>query len=279
MNESILSVEGLFKYYPGFTLRDVSFALEAGTITGFIGRNGAGKTTTLSCLLNLVHPDAGTIRFFGRPFDDAELEIKGELGFISGGVSYYPHKKLHVITEVTRKFYPNWDGDGYRRLMEEFHLPDTKTPAELSEGMKVKYALALALSHHARLLLLDEPTSGLDPVSREELLEVFLRLARREGTTILFSTHITGDLEKCAERILYLREGVLAEDCGLDTLLEKYRVVAVAQRDPALIGPREERLGWTGLVKAGAPLPLGAEVRQTTLEEIMIHLESEGVRG
>jgi ABC-type histidine transport system ATPase subunit len=141
-------------------------------------------------------------------------EIKEKIGFVSAGMTYYTRKKLKAITAVTKTFYPAWDDEAYRQYMSAFGLDEEKTPAELSNGMKIKYALALALSHGAELLILDEPTSGLDPVSREELVEVFLRL-KDEGKTVFFSTHITSDLEKCADRILFLQRGELKADDDL----------------------------------------------------------------
>jgi ABC-2 type transport system ATP-binding protein len=218
----VLSVRGLTKRYPGFTLDSVSFDLRPGAITGFIGRNGAGKSTTFKCLLNLVHPDEGKISFFGRPFVGNELSAKGELGFVLGGVDYYPTKKLRTITAVTKRFYPNWDEDAYRRYLAEFGLDENKTPKQLSDGMKVKYSLALALSHRARLLILDEPTSGLDPVSRDELTDVFTGLCEREGVTIFFSTHITSDLEKCAHDIIYIKAGKLVGAGGVAEFFKEY---------------------------------------------------------
>lgn len=193
---NVLSVRGLCKRYGSFALRDVSFDVAPGSITGFIGRNGAGKTTTLKSLLDFVHPDAGEALFFGRPLSADEFGVKQAVGFASGGFGFYPLKRLRTVTDVTRRFYPSWDETAYRRYLALFALDENKRVKELSEGMKVKYALALALSHRARLLVLDEPTSGLDPVSRDELLEIFLQLAQDEGISILFSTHITSDLEK-----------------------------------------------------------------------------------
>lgn len=219
-NSSIISVRNLTKKYPKFILSDVSFELEKGKITGFIGRNGAGKTTTLKSLLNLVHPDSGSIVFFGKSFDEAEFEIKQKLGFVSGGISWYPKSKLKTITHVTKKFYTDWDDDAYRKYSAMFHLDDDKTPEQLSEGMKVKYALTLALSHNAELLILDEPTSGLDPVSRDDLLEVFLHLCKKRNITILFSTHITSDLDKCADNIIYIKEGKILQSVPKEEFLK-----------------------------------------------------------
>ena len=199
-----LSVVDLCKKYDHFELNNVSFALETGKITGFIGRNGAGKTTTLKSLINFVHPQSGDVLFFGKSFKDNEFEIKHKIGFVAGGIDYYPKKKIKIITATTRRFYRDWDDDAYTRYMNMFSLDENKTPDELSAGMKVKYSLALALSHNAELLILDEPTSGLDPVSREDLLDVFLNLSK-QGITILFSTHITSDLDKCADNIIYIK--------------------------------------------------------------------------
>lgn len=278
----LLSVRNLCKTYPRFALQNVSFALSTGTITGFIGRNGAGKTTTLKALVNLVHPDEGEIAFFGRPFVENELSVKQRIGFVSGGVHYYPAKKLRAITEVTRRFYDRWDESAYRDYLERFELREDQTPKELSEGMKVKYALALALSHNAELLILDEPTSGLDPVSRDDLLDVFLTLVAERSVTILFSTHITSDLEKCADNILYLQKGRLIGDAPLDDFLRAYKV-ARWERDPRglpyadrLIGCKRDRNAYSALVRA-ADLPLpDAAVSDARLEDMMVHLDQEG---
>ena len=268
----VLEVRGLCKRYPSFALEDVSFVLRPGAITGFIGRNGAGKSTTFRSLLNLTHPDAGEVRFFGLDFAGHEGEIKSRIGYVPGEFVYYPRKKLSAITGVTRHFYPNWDEDAYRRCLERFALEEGKTPSQLSAGMKVKYALTLALSHRAELLLLDEPTSGLDPVSREELLEEFLHLSREEGVTILFSTHITSDLDRCADEILYLRKGRLAEQGSREELTGRYRLVAAREKPTDSLGTCPTAEGWTALYRAGdAP-----EGRPASLEDIMVHLEKGG---
>ena len=204
---NLLSIQGLTKHYPNFTLDNVSFALPAGKIMGLIGTNGAGKTTTLKAMLNLVCPDGGEIEMFGQDFRKNEEACKQSVGAALGGVDFYGHKKLAAITEVTRRFYQNWDEDAYRRYIEVFGLDPQKRVKELSSGMRVKYMLALALSHKARLFILDEPTSGLDPVSRDDLLGLFQKLVESGERSILFSTHITSDLEKCADYITYIKDG------------------------------------------------------------------------
>lgn len=275
----ILEVSGLTKTYPAFKLDGVSFALEQGRITGFIGRNGAGKSTTLNSLFNFVHPDCGEARFWGMDIGEHEFEIKQRVGFVGTGVNYYPLKKIKKISAVTASFYDSWDEAAYRRYMTAFELDESKSPSQLSAGMKVKYALALALSHSAELLILDEPTSGLDPVSREELLEVFMGLAD-EGKTILFSTHITSDLDKCADDIIYIKKGRIAAETALKDFVGAYRVVEYSGEAPAgadvLIGERRSKDGHTALIRTQDAERLGVKSEAADLEAIMIHFEKEG---
>ena len=217
---SIVELKNVCKTYPAFRLNDVSFQLEKGKITGFIGRNGAGKTTTIKSMLNLVHPDSGDISYFGMPLSEHETEIKQRIGYSTGTVSWYPRKTISQIVDVTKTFYPTWNEEAYRKYMTMFALDENKKPIELSEGMKVKFNLLLALSHKAEVLILDEPTSGLDPFSRDELLEVFETL-KEHGVTILFSTHITSDIEKCADNIIYISNGeIRAESAKADFIEE-----------------------------------------------------------
>ena len=240
--DCVLQVENLCKEYPKFKLQSVSFSIEKGSIMGFIGRNGAGKSTTLKSILNLVHPASGEIRFFGMDMAHHEGEIKQRIGFAGGAVDYYKKKKISAIVAVTKQFYDNWDDAAYKKYMKLFNIDEDKTPGELSEGMKVKLNLVLALSHGAELLILDEPTSGLDPVSREELLEVFEYLASK-GISILFSTHITSDLDKCADQITYIKDG---------------QIVASENKQAFLCRCREN--GWGN-----------------NIEEIMVHFEKRSI--
>lgn len=208
-----LRVENLTKKYPRFTMDGVSLTLERGRIMGLIGKNGAGKTTALKAILHLISPDGGQIEILGLPCPERELECRQKLGVVLGGIDFYRDKKLSAITNVTRRFYREWDEAAYRRYLEEFALDPDKRVRELSAGMRVKYLVALTLSHHAELFLFDEPTSGLDPVSRDELLELFRALTAGGERSILFSTHITTDLDRCADDVAYLRGGRLLA-CG-----------------------------------------------------------------
>ena len=203
---SIVEVRGLVKNYPAFSLQEVSFGVAAGRITGFIGRNGAGKTTTIKSMLNLVHPDGGEVDYFGKPLRGNETEIKKHIGYSTGVVNWYPRKKIRDIVAIVKAFYDTWDEAAYRKYLALFQLDESKTPLELSEGLKVKFNLLLALSHKAEVLILDEPTSGLDPFSRSELLDVFETL-KKEGVAVFFSTHIISDIEKCADDIVYISRG------------------------------------------------------------------------
>jgi ABC-2 type transport system ATP-binding protein len=277
---SVLSVRNLTKEYPAFKLDSVSFELGQGVIMGFIGRNGAGKTTTLKSILNLVHPSSGEIRFFGLDPEKNEYEIKQRIGFSGGTVSWFKKKKIRDIVAVTKTFYTDWDDSAFEKYAGRFRIDTAKTPEQLSEGMKVKLNLALALSHNAELLILDEPTSGLDPVSREELLEIFLTL-RDEGVSVLFSTHITSDLEKCADCITYIKNGRIVASCDMDRFIDSYRIVSggtlTGEQRQAVIGECMSKKGDTRLVRKGdAALFTGCDIAVPTLEEIMVHMDKEG---
>ena len=240
--DKVLSVSGLRKEYPKFTLDNISFEIDEGMIMGLIGRNGAGKTTTIKSILNLIHTSVGEIQYFGKSLNEHEAEIKQQIGYAGGAVDYYKKKKIKKIISVTKTFYSDWDDEAYRKYMDLFELDEDKTPSELSEGMKVKLNLTMALSHGAKLLILDEPTSGLDPVSRDELLEVFKLLAGK-GVAILFSTHITSDLDKCADSITYIRKGQLQFSGTMADYIEKCKSEGIGE----------------------------------TLEEIMLHYEKENL--
>ena len=203
----ILRLENVRKTYPSFTLKDVSFEVKPGQIMGFIGRNGAGKTTTLKCIMNLIHYESGKISAFETDMSKNELENKQRIGFALSELNYYPNKTIRQLMNVTKRFYKKFDEKKFNEACRLFNLNVDKKLEELSSGMKVKYSVAIALSHHAELLILDEPTSGLDPVSRDEILDIFRQIVKNKDRAILFSTHITSDLDKCASDITYIHDG------------------------------------------------------------------------
>lgn len=278
----ILSLQNLNKKYEKFELRDVSFSLEKGYIMGFIGRNGAGKTTTLKAILNLVHVDSGSVTYMGKDFSDNEFECKQNIGFMLGGWFYYYKQKLKNITNVVKRFYDNWDDAAYESYLKRFDLDPNKKVDELSAGMKVKFALALALSHHAQLLILDEPTSGLDPVSRDDLLELFQELIEDGEKSILFSTQITSDLEKCADFITYIKDGKIIASAEKDEFLNEYRIIKgtgeqlTEELKKMMIGYKKNKFGFSGLVRTdNLSKNSGLEVSSADIESIMIYFEKE----
>ena len=226
-----LEVNGLTKRYPKFTLKNVSFSLEQGRIMGLIGKNGAGKSTTLKAMLNMVCPDRGTIRMLGHDFRQEEEVCKQDIGVVLGSIQFYQTKKLQTITDVTKHFYRKWDDIAYQKYMSMFELDEKKQVHQLSEGMKVKYLIALALSHNAKLLIFDEPTSGLDPVAREDLLELFQHLVKDGKRSILFSTHITSDLDKCADDITYIKNGEIIASADKASFVQTFQSLKVPGED------------------------------------------------
>ena len=278
----LLRVDDLRKEYEHFTLDNVSFALERGYIMGFIGRNGAGKTTTLKAIMNLIHRDGGNVSMFGRDFTENEFYCKQRVGFMLGGFDFYPKRRLRDIADVTRRFYADWDETAYRRYLTRFELIDDKRADQLSAGMAVKFSLALALSHHAELLLLDEPTSGLDPVSRDDLIELFQEIIEDGEHSILFSTHITSDLEKCADYITYIKNGRVLRSCTKDDFTGEYRLVRGKAADlvpplsEKLVGVKQHAFGFDGLIRAADLAAAGGlEIAPADLETIMIHCDRE----
>ena len=226
-----MEIRGLCKRYPAFELKNVTFSVPQGAVMGFIGRNGAGKSTTIKSILGLVHLDAGHVEIMGKDFAGNERFIKENIGVVLGGIDFYPKKKIRILTDVTRRFYENWDEDKYRHYLRLFAIDEEKRVDQLSSGMQVKYMVALALSHYAKLLILDEPTSGLDPVSRDELTELLRKIAADGQRSLLFSTHITSDLEKCATHIAFIKDGEMQYTGSLDDFRDHYKDVGVTLED------------------------------------------------
>lgn len=278
----ILRVEGLCKSYAGFELKDVSFALDEGYIMGFIGRNGAGKTTTIKSILGLVHADSGRVTICGKDMSNDELACKQQVGVVLGEFDYYKRYTLSSIAQIYKRFYEKWDDESYLKYMKKFGLTDSKRVNELSSGMKVKFALALALSHDAHLLILDEPTSGLDPVSRDELLGIFQDVIEDGSRSIFLSTHITSDLERRADFITYIKGGRIVASEEQESFVDAYRMVN-GRNDQLtdgikekLIGLNSNKFGFDALIRAEDAALMGdAVISPADLESIMIHMERE----
>ena len=279
MNE-VLSVSRLNKKYPTFSLKDVSFVVKPGEIMGFIGRNGAGKTTTLKSIMNLIHYESGEIMAFDKDMTENELENKQRIGFALSELNYYPNRTIRQLMNVTKRFYKNFDEAKFEEVCKIFNLNIDKKLEELSSGMKVKYSVAIALSHHAELLILDEPTSGLDPVSRDEILDIFREIVRSQDRAILFSTHITSDLDKCASNITYIHDGEIVYTGKKKDFINSYLFVTDKSKNHSLekeyIAFKELDDRIEGLIDAKKKdifLENKIEPKEPDLEQIMIYLE------
>lgn len=276
-----LKVEGLKKAYKTFKLNNVSFEIPEGYIMGFIGENGAGKTTTIKAMLNVINKDGGKVSIFGMDIDQDEIAIKKQIGYIAGE-TFYPKKKLKEVTKIYKTFFDTWDESMYQSYLKQFKLDDDKKIDELSKGMKMKYELALALSHHANLLILDEPTSGLDPVVRDELLEIFQMIVEDGKKSVLFSTHITSDLDKCADYITFIQDGTIVESMTKDDLIDKYRLVngnmdQLNEVKDVLIAYKTNAFGFMGLIETSkVDASFQIKVAQPTLDDIMIYFAKRG---
>ena len=247
---------------------------------GFIGRNGAGKTTTLKCIMNLIHFESGKISAFGKDMSENELENKQRIGFALSELNYYPNKTIGQLMDVTKRFYKDFDEQKFEQVCKMFNLDKNKKLEELSSGMKVKYSVAIALSHKAELLILDEPTSGLDPVSRDEVLDIFREIVKNGERAILFSTHITSDLDKCASNITYIHNGEIMYSGTKKEFVNSYLFVKDKTNSKDLekeyIAYKEldDRIeGFIDVNKKDVFTKKGIEVKEPDLEEIMIFLE------
>ena len=278
--EEVLTVKNLNKTYPSFSLKDVSFSVKPGEIMGFIGRNGAGKTTTLKSIMNLVHYDSGYVAAFDKDMKEFELENKQRIGFALSELNYYPNKTIRSLLQVTKKFYKNFDEKKFFEVCKMFNLNLDKKLEELSSGMKVKYSVAVALSHHAELLILDEPTSGLDPVSREEVLDIFREIVRNKDRAILFSTHITSDLDKCATNITYIHDGNIVYTGEKKAFVGSYLFVSDNTKNQKLLNEYisykeldDHIEGLIDIKNKDVFLKNGVEPKEPDLDQIMVYLE------
>ena len=223
--DSILEVSGLNKRYGDFALKDISFYLPDGCITGFVGINGAGKTTTLRSILGLTNKVSGAVNFFGMDMAGNENKIKDRIGIVLGDGCFYEELTLLEMKNVIAPAYKNWCEQDFADYMEQFSLNPRQKINTLSKGMRMKYALALALSHKAELLIMDEPTSGLDPLVRSQLLKILKDYMNRGGRGVFFSTHITSDLEKTADMLIMIDGGQIVFQEEKDQLLDSYRII------------------------------------------------------
>ena len=276
---NILEVTGLCKSYRDFALKDITFSVPEGCIAGFIGVNGAGKTTTLKSILGLVRPSAGQIRVFGLDMANDEKEIKDRIGVVFDDGQFYMELTLKEMKNVLAPAYSSWSEQDFAGWLERFELSPRQKISELSKGMRMKFALALALSHKAELLLMDEPTSGLDPLIRAEFLHVLTDYMEQGGKGVLFSTHITSDLDKVADMLIMIDRGRIAFQEEKDALMDSYRII---KGDPAMLSEETRKLflkleentfGFTGITKEAdrvMKLMPGVLSERAAVEDIML---------
>jgi ABC-2 type transport system ATP-binding protein len=274
---NILEVRGLRKSYGAFTLKDISFDVPKGYICGFVGPNGAGKTTAIKLILNITRAESGSVKLFGK---DHNAESNEKIGVVMDAPMYVDEWTVADAEAAVSPFYADWDSEKYAEYLHRFRLDPKKKVNELSRGMKVKLQIAAALSHNAQLLILDEPTSGLDPVARDEICDLLREFVTDEDKSVLFSTHITSDLEKVADYIAFILDGELVFAGGKDDLLEKYVRVTGGPADIGeehrkfIIGYREYGEGFEGMIKTEnvGKLPRGVLAEALDLDEIIVFM-------
>lgn len=268
-----------------FVLRNLNVRVEAGYITGLIGPNGSGKTTMIRSIMNMIRPDEGEVRLFGETYREREREIKRRIGFVYDEDFFYNHLSIGEMKKIVASFYPTWNEAVFQQYIRDFGLPERRKIRDLSKGMKTKFALAAALAHEPELLIMDEPTSGLDPVFRRDILTILSAYIRDGSRSVLFSTHISADLERIADYIVYIGNGEV-RFCGTkEELLDSYVLVkgplALLQRASLpFVGLRQTPHGFEGLVDktsaAADAFDPPFQVEQPTLDDIVIFTQ-EGV--
>ncbi|MFB6367698.1 ABC transporter ATP-binding protein [Paenibacillus elgii] len=274
-----IELRNLTKTYPQFTVDNISLDVKQGYITGLIGPNGVGKSTLIKMMLGMIRPDSGSVKILGCDMPKEEVDIKQRIGIVSDDCFYYEHLTIRDSKKIIAPFYKKWNEKKFNSLLEQFELSPKKKIGDLSKGMKVKFSLAVALSYEADLLIMDEPTSGLDPVFRREMLDLLADMLQDESNSIIFSTHITTDLDRVADYIAFIHRGKLVFNEAKDEVLERY---AIVKGDSQLldsdirnkfVGIRETAVGFEGMVdnRQEAELLFGNYVvfDKPSLEDIM----------
>lgn len=280
--DNVIEICSLRKEYKNFMLDNISFSVPSGFLCGFIGENGAGKTTVLRLILGMARKDGGSIKLFGKNADDVSL--KEDIGVLFEQPYFQEDWTPIDVEKSMRPFYKKWSSKAFHQYLEQFSLEPEQKYKTMSRGMKMKLGMAVTLAHDAKLLLLDEPTSGLDPAGREEMLEILRAYMVEEDRTVFFSTHITSDLEKIADYIIYIQNGRIIYSGRKDELIEKYCLVKGGTGDlpqakqKQVIGLREYPVGFDGMIEikdiAGFP---GSVITETvSLDDIMVRMSKEG---
>jgi len=277
----MLELKNVCKNYKDFSVKNISFTLPRGYIMGFVGPNGAGKSTTIKMIMNLVKKNSGDITIFGKDNAKAEKDIKQYIGFVYDENHYYEELTCEQMKKIIAPLYKNWDEAQYQSYMERLQVPKNKKIKRLSKGMKMKFVIAMALSHHAERIIMDEPTSGLDPVVRSELLDILQEIVMEEEVSVLFSTHITTDLERIADYITFIHEGEIVFTGEKDEILENHVIVKGSndlldlEGKELFIGLRKNKFGFEGLAKDKQAIEDWFEnevvLEKPTLDDIVVY--------
>ncbi|WP_308578531.1 ABC transporter ATP-binding protein [uncultured Oribacterium sp.] len=230
---STLILKNVNKKYEksNFAIKDISFSIPEGSIVGFIGENGAGKSTTMNCILNVIRRDSGTIEIFGREMTDEDIDIRENIGVVYDSNNFPEYLTAKQLADILGRIYSKWDDFCFEQFLRRFGLPESQKIKSYSRGMSMKLAIAVALSHDSKLLILDEATSGLDPIMRDEILDVLLEFVKQENHSILLSSHITSDLEKIADYIVFIHNGEIILNKTKDELIYEYGVIRCSEND------------------------------------------------
>lgn len=231
---NVIEIKNVTKDYGDFKLDNVSFAVAEGTVCGFIGQNGAGKTTTIKLILDVIRADQGEIFLFGQRVNENTVGLREDIGVVFDEMGFHEFMTGKDINIMMKNIYKNWEEHTFFEYLKRFSLPSKKKCGDFSRGMRMKLQIAVALSHKAKLLIMDEPTSGLDPIVRNEMLQIFREYVAQEGHTILISSHITGDLEKLADSVVFINGGKIVLAGDKDEILEKHIDLAEAGKDVSL---------------------------------------------
>jgi ABC-2 type transport system ATP-binding protein len=278
--KNVIELEKVTKDYGDFKLDSVSFSVPEGSVCGFIGQNGAGKTTTINLILDVIKRDAGEIRVFGETIDKNSAALREDIGVVFDEMGFHEFMTAKDINFMMKHIYKNWDSEMFFNYLKEFSLPSKKKCGSFSRGMRMKLQIAVALSHHAKLLIMDEPTSGLDPIVRNEMINIFRDFVVEEDHTILLSSHITGDLEKLADEVVFIDKGRIVLAGNKDELLEKHGILKCKKEDLAqvstslIVSTETSSFGAEALIndrRAAAKLYPDMVIESAALEQIMIY--------
>lgn len=280
MEHNALEIQNLTKTFRDFKLDSVSFTLPTGFIMGLVGKNGAGKTTTIKLIFDLLKQEDGLIRIFGKDITNT-YAFKDDIAVVFDELFFVEDWKVYEVEKAVSPFYSRWDTTTFHTYLETFGIDKDKKVKECSRGMKMKLSLAVALSHQAKLLILDEPTSGLDPVARDELLDILLGYMENDQNSILFSTHITSDLDKIADYLTIMNNGKLFYTGWKDELFEKYCIVKGGMNDitpliqSKIIGFQNGKTGFSGLLEVQDMNYLSNSmiVEKATIDDILIYID------